>query len=304
MRASFLLSGVATGLRRNLTMTIAVVLSTMISLAFLGSAFLVSKEINLFKAKFENKISVNIYLCQKPISTPKPPCTHGYTEAEKSALLTKLNADPRISSISFITTQDALEYARKQIGAKIVDEAGTDVFPASYLVKLKDIKTDFDGVEADYSKVTGVEGVQNQDDALKSLLNIFDAAKWGARFVAAIVMIAAVLQMANTIQVAAQQRRNETGIMRLVGASRWMTQLPFVIEAVVAAAVGGIMAIILDWVVVELVQHKVFAVQVRNQILPSLDINDVLVAGGTGLIAGILLAAVTAWITLRLYVRM
>jgi len=83
-----------------------------------------------------------------------------------------------------------------------------------------------------------------------------------------------------------------------------MTQLPFVIEAVVAAAVGGIMAIILDWVVVELVQHKVFAVQVRNQILPSLDINDVLVAGGTGLIAGILLAAVTAWITLRLYVRM
>jgi cell division transport system permease protein len=305
MRASFLMSGVVTGLRRNVSMTIALVLSTAISLAFLGGAFLINKEISRFKAKYENKISVNVYLCQTDkTQDPNTTCAHKYNAAEKQAIQTKLNTDSRITSLSFLTEDQATELARKQIGTKIVDEAGPGVFPASFLIKLKDIKKDFAGVETDYAKQAGVASVQNQDDSLKTMLNLFDAAQLGAFVVSIIVMFAAVLQMANTIQVAAQQRRNETGIMRLVGASRWMTQLPFILEAVLAAVVGAVLAIIMDWVAVEVVLHGVFAEQVRNQILPSLDFNDVLVAGGTGLIAGIVLAAATAWVTLRMYVRL
>ena len=54
------------------------------------------------------------------------------------------------------------------------------------------------------------------------------------------MLICAILLIAITIQVAAQQRRTETSIMRLVGASRWMTQLPFMLEAMIAAAIGGV----------------------------------------------------------------
>jgi cell division transport system permease protein len=110
--------------------------------------------------------------------------------------------------------------------------------------------------------------------------------------------------MANTIQVAAQQRRNETGIMRLVGASRWMTQLPFMIEAVVAAVVGGLLAILLDWIGKVAILDGILGEQVRARILQPLDGNDILVAGGVGLVAGIVLSAATAWVTLRLYVRL
>jgi cell division transport system permease protein len=145
--------------------------------------------------------------------------------------------------------------------------------------------------------------VQNQDDSLKTMLNLFDSARIGALVVAFIVMICAVIQMANTIQVAAQQRKNETGIMRLVGASRWMTQLPFIIEAILAALAGGVIAIVLDWAGKKFILDGVFGEQVSRGVLPPLDFNDVLVAGGTGLLAGIVLAAATAWVTLRLYVK-
>jgi cell division transport system permease protein len=104
--------------------------------------------------------------------------------------------------------------------------------------------------------------------------------------------------------VAAQQRRNETGIMRLVGASRWMTQLPFVIEAMVAAVVGAVLAMVGNWIAKLVFLDGLLGDQVRSRILQPIVGNDILLAGGVGLIAGVILAAGTAWATLRLYVRL
>jgi cell division transport system permease protein len=242
------MSGVATGIRRNVSMTFALVLSTAISLAFLGGAFLIGKEINKFKSLYEDKINVSVYLCTD-ISKDNvgSPCKHKVTDAERNALQVQLRADPAIKSATYITEAQATARARQLLGAKTVDEAGPGAFPASFSLKLVDLKKDYVPVAHKYAKAAGVDAVQNQDDSLKTMLNLFDSAKWGARIVALIVGVCAIIQMANTIQVAAQQRRNETGIMRLVGASRWMTQLPFIIEAIIAALAGGLIAIVMDW---------------------------------------------------------
>ncbi|MDQ6937369.1 MAG: FtsX-like permease family protein, partial [Actinomycetota bacterium] len=141
-------------------------------------------------------------------------------------------------------------------------------------------------------------------DSLKTLLTIFEKARIGAAVAAIAIMICAMLLMANAIQVAANQRRNETGIMRLVGASRWMTQLPFMIEAVLAAALGGILAIVLDYFGKVVILDNIFKQQVENRVLPSLDTNQVIEAAGIGALAGIVLAALTAYATLRLLVRL
>ena len=122
--------------------------------------------------------------------------------------------------------------------------------------------------------------------------------------IALVVLVASILLIANTIQVAATQRKNETSIMRLVGASRWMTQLPFIIEAVIAAAIGGLIAFGLIWLGEHYVLDNVFAGPTQNGVIPNLAINDVLIAGGIGLIVGIVLSAITAFATLRLYVRL
>ncbi|CAN5521428.1 permease-like cell division protein FtsX [soil metagenome] len=305
MRASFLMSGVATGLRRNVSMTVALVLSTGISLAFLGGAFLIGKEINKFKTLYEDKINVSVFLCTDfAVGQPGSKCKGKVTQAQVDSIRSELTADPLVKSYQFISEAQATARGKQLLGDKLVDEAGSNIFPPSFTLKLKDLKTGYLPTAAKYSSTTGVDGVQNQDASLKTMLNLFDSAKWGARVVAFIVGICAIIQMANTIQVAAAQRRNETGIMRLVGASRLMTQLPFIIEAIIAALAGGLIAIGLDWAGKKFILDGVFGEQVSAGVLPKLDFNDVLVAGGVGLVSGIVLSALTAWATLRLAVRL
>ena len=305
MRTSYLMSGVATGLRRNASMTVALVLSTAIALFFLGGALLINKEIAKTQTAYKDKINVSIYLCTATSNqTPGSNCKHAVTDAERQALQSRLQSDPQISSVEYINQDEATTIAKQRLGEKVVDEAGPGAIPSSFTIKLKDLKTDYLPVAARYAKAAGVEQVQNQDVSLKTMLRLFDTGRVGSFVMAFIVGICALLQMANTIQVAAQQRRNETGIMRLVGASRWMTQLPFVIEAMVAAVVGAVLAMVGNWVAKLVFLDALLGDQVKSRILQPIVGNDILLAGGVGLIAGVVLAAATAWATLRIYVRL
>ncbi|HEU5270305.1 MAG TPA: permease-like cell division protein FtsX [Jatrophihabitans sp.] len=305
MRASYLMSGVATGLRRNASMTVALVLSTAIALFFLGGALLINQEISKTQTAYKDKINVSIYLCTATSNqTPGSNCKHAVTDNERQALQSRLQSDPQIASVEYINADEATSIAKQRLGAKVVDEAGPGAIPSSFTIKLKDLKNDYAPVAARYAKAAGVEQVQNQDVSLKTMLRLFDTGRVGSFVMAFIVGICALLQMANTIQVAAQQRRNETGIMRLVGASRWMTQLPFVIEAMVAAAVGAGLAMIGNWIAKLVFLDGLLGDQVKSRILQPIVGNDILLAGGVGLIAGVLAAAITAWATLRLYVRL
>jgi cell division transport system permease protein len=305
MRASYLMSGVATGLRRNASMSIALVLSTAIALFFLGGALLINKEISKTQLAYKDKINVSIYLCTETSNqSPGSTCKHKVTDAERTALLNKLTADPQITDVQYLNEAQATEIAKQRLGDKVVEEAGPGAIPASFTIKLRDLKTDYQPVAARYSPMAGVEQVQNQDVSLRTMLRLFDTGRVGSFVMFFVVLICALLQMANTIQTAAQQRRNETGIMRLVGASRWMTQVPFVIEAMLAAVVGAVLAMLGNWVAKMVFLDGLLGDQVKARILQPISGNDIILAGGVGLIAGVLLAALTAWLTLRLYVRL
>ena len=306
MRPSFLMSGVATGMRRNLSMTVALILNTAIALSFAGGALLVSKEISLFRTNYEDKLNVSVYLCNSPPYDTRvtTSCTHKATSAEVTALRQQFAKDQQITSVSYLDQAASFANGKKVLPKDLADSLTLGVLPAQFVLKLKNIKTDYAAVAKRYAGAPGVDQVQNQSDSLKTLLTIFDKARLIAGFAAIAIMICALLLMANAIQVAATQRRNETGIMRLVGASRWMTQLPFIIEAIIASVVGGILAIALDYLGKSLILDGIFKQQVQNGVLPQLNANDILVAGGTGAIGGIILAAITAYLTLRLIVRL
>jgi cell division transport system permease protein len=301
MRASFVMSGVATGLRRNLLMSIALVLTTAISLFFLGGSVLTGKEIDKFRSKYEGQLKVSIYLCGDTKSTA---CSHSVTDAERATLASKLGSDAQLVSVDFISKEQAYAANKDLLGPEASKFLTVDDFPDSFAVKLKDLRADYESVATRYETQPGVEQVQNENESLKTILSIFDSARVGALAFAVLILLCAVILMAITIQVAAQQRRAETSIMRLVGASRLMTQLPFVIEAVIAAAVGGLLAIPAlafgKWYVL----NRIFHSSVHNQVLPDLSLNDILIAGGTSLIIGIVLSMITAWVTLRAYVRL
>jgi cell division transport system permease protein len=302
MRANFVMSSVGTGMRRNLAMTVALVLCSSIALGFVGAALLASTEISKFKSKYENQINVSIYLC--PSKSPQPPCTGKTTDAQIAAIKAKLDADPTVKSETFLNEDQAFQLAKDQQSPSVAKFLVPGTFPASFTVHLRDVQRDYPRLVGEYAKLPGVGQVANAIDTINTLLNIIDGMRLLAVGVAVTVLIASLILVAITIQVAAAQRRNETSIMRLVGASRWMTELPFMLEAIIATAIGGLIAILITWVGQHYVLHSIFRGPTSRGVIPNLHTNDVLVAGGIGLIVGVVLAALTAFATLRLRVKL
>ena len=303
MRANFLLSGIGAGIRRNLTMTIALVLSTAIALGFVGAALLANTEITRFKQKYEDKLNVSVYLCPQTGSADAT-CQHKTTAGETAAIKNLLDHDPAVRSARYVSETEAYQRGKQQQGAQIARYLKPGDLPASFVVKLTDVRRDYAKFSAKLSRVAGVGQVSNQIDTINTLLSILDSARWFSIVIALVVLVASVLLIANTIQVAAAQRKNETSIMRLVGASRWMTELPFMLEVVIAAAAGGVIAIALIAVGKFYVLDNVFAGPTKSGVIPNLTTNDVLVAGGSGLLLGLILSAATAFTTLRMRVRL
>lgn len=300
MRANFVMSGIAAGIRRNLGMTIALVLSTSIALGFVGASILANKEITKFKDRYQNKINVSVYLCATQY---QPPCVATTTPAQTAALAHQLATDPQVRSFSYISEAKSYELGKAQdpATAKYLQPG---VLPASFTVNLKDLQRDYDSFAAKYQHQPGVGLVNNQVATINTLLNLIDSVRIFSIVLALVVLVASILLIANTIQVAAAQRKNETSIMRLVGASRWMTELPFMLEAMIATLIGGLISIGFIWIGKHYVLDSVFSGQTKRGVIPNLGINDVLVAGGVGLVVGVVLSALTAFATLRLRVRL
>ena len=292
MRPSFLISGVASGLRRNLSMTLALLLVTMVSLTFVGAALLSRLWISEFRETYENRLNVSVYL------------RDDITEDQLTALRAQLDDDPMVSSVRYISADEAYERGKQVLDPATAEFLTPGVLPASFTIDLVDQLRDYDAVAEKYAAAVGVDQVQNQDDALKTLLLLFQRIQSAALVAAVIVAVAALLLMFNTVRIAAAQRRTETGIMRLVGATRWMVELPFIIEAMIATLVGGILALAALAVGKVALFDRVLNDQVGSGVLPKLDANDILINGGLVGLAGIAVVAITAWATLRLAVRM
>jgi cell division transport system permease protein len=118
--------------------------------------------------------------------------------------------------------------------------------------------------------------------------------------IAIILIIAAILLVANTIRLSAFNRRRETSIMRLVGASNFYVQLPFLVEGMIAGIIGWLLAAALLIAVKSLGLNALqgyfsFDVQLR-----STDLIEVIILT---LILGILLTGATSFLTLRRYLR-
>jgi cell division transport system permease protein len=303
MRANFVMQSVGSGIRRNLLMFTALVLTTAIALGFVGASLLANTEIGKFRSAYENKINVSIYLC--PTHPESQPSCGGKrtSDAQTAALRSTLDADPNVKSYKYFTEDEAYDLGKKQDPA-LAKYLLPGVLPASFSVSLRDLQHDYDGFQAKYSALPGVGQVTNQIDTVRTLLNIIDKVRIFSIILAIVVLVASTMLISITIQVAADQRKNETGIMRLVGASRWMTELPFMLEAMIAAAVGGILATVGLWVGKHYVLAVIFSGPTKRGVIPNLGINDVLLAGGVGLLTGIALSALTAFATLRLRVKL
>ncbi|MFD9460744.1 permease-like cell division protein FtsX [Streptomyces sp. NPDC060027] len=241
MRAQFVLSEIGVGLRRNLTMTFAVVVSVALSLALFGGSLLMSDQVNTMKGYWYDKVNVSIFLCNKSDAESDPNCAKGaVTSDQKKQILADLDKmSTVVQKIAYESSDQAYKHYKEQFGdSPLASSLTPDQMQESYRIKLKDpekyqvIATAFDGR-------AGVQSVQDQKGILDNLFGLLNGMNWAARAVMAMMLVVALMLIVNTVRVSAFSRRRETGIMRLVGASGFYIQAPFIAEAAVAGLIGG-----------------------------------------------------------------
>ncbi|MFE9606967.1 permease-like cell division protein FtsX [Streptomyces sp. NPDC006012] len=243
MRAQFVLSEISVGLRRNLTMTFAVIVSVALSLALFGGSLLMSDQVTTMKGFWYDKINVSIFLCNKSEAESDPTCAKGaVTDDQKKQIVADLKKMSVVETVSHESQDEAYKHYKQQFGdSPLASSLTPDQMQESYRIKLKDPEK-YKVIDSAFSGRDGVQSVQDQKGILDNLFGLLNLLNRAALGVMALMLIIALMLIVNTVRVSAFSRRRETGIMRLVGASGFYIQAPFIMEAAVAGLIGGFLA--------------------------------------------------------------
>ncbi|GAA1690889.1 permease-like cell division protein FtsX [Microbacterium sediminicola] len=231
------------GLRRNASMVISVVLVTFVSLTFVGAAMLMQLQITTMQDFWADRAQVQIFMCSSVSQVAT--CADGVaTQEQIDAVQATLDSDalaPLISEVRFDTAEEAYQDALDLLGDEYEGLLTADQISATFWVNLVD-QSQSDVITEAFSGADGVEEVQDQLQYLDPLFSALTVATYVAVGIAALMLVAAVLLISTTIRLSAYARRRELGIMRLVGASNRFIQTPFILEGVFAALIGSVLA--------------------------------------------------------------
>lgn len=300
MRTNFVLQEIWIGLRKNLTMTIALIVTVAIAMALFGTSLLIKSQVDSSKSFWFDKIEVSIFLCGKASTTAS--CQKSDATADqKNKLQSDLKGLPEVAVVHYESKDEAYRRAQQSF-------SGTPAFanniqpgdiPDSFRVKLKN-PNDYDKVASQVEGRPGVDQVFNEREVLDRFFQILNGLKYAAVVIAAIQLVAAILLIANTMRLSAYNRRRETGIMRLVGASNIYIQLPFVLEGVIAGLIGGLFASVL------LIAAKMMLfdqLQTYMKFAAGLGWGSVAYAVGASVSIGVLMCGAASFLTLRRYMK-
>ncbi|MEU2792702.1 MULTISPECIES: permease-like cell division protein FtsX [unclassified Streptomyces] len=302
MRAQFVLSEIGVGLRRNLTMTFAVIVSVALSLGLFGASLLMRDQVSTMKGYWYDKVNVSIFFCNKNDAETGSHCAKGAaTQQQKNDIKAELDRLPIVQNVQYESSDQAYKHYKEQFGDTPVAGLVTpDQLPESFRVKLKD-PTKYEVIKSAFSERPGVQEVQDQRDTIEPLFNLLNGMNIAALVVMALMLVVALMLIVNTVRVSAFSRRRETGIMRLVGASSFYIQMPFILEAAIAGLLGAVFACVLivggkyvlinNWLATKILVIKFIGWDSVVAVLPLV------------LLIGLLMPALAAFFALRKYLK-
>ncbi len=300
MQARFLFSEVGSGLRRNVSMAISVVLVTMVSMFLLGLGLLAQRQADTMKGYWYDRIQVSIYLCTD--DSRQPNCENtAVTDAQKAAIQSQLKALPEVKQVFFESEQEAFDRFKQQFrNSPIAGNVQVGDIPQSLRVQLND-PTKYQVVTEQFEGAPGVATVQDQEKVLSKFFTIIRWITIFAVALAALMAACAALLMATTIRQAAFIRRREIGIMRLVGASNWTIRMPFLTEMVIVSGVGVLLAVGLLVALTNYVfEEGVIQIALSQAFI---GVSDVWILAPWMLLGVTAIAVLTSVVTLRRYLR-
>jgi cell division transport system permease protein len=299
MRTNFVVREVLIGLRRNITMTIAMIMTTAVSLGLLGTGLLAVHTIDATEQIYGDRLQLIVSLTLD-VSSQDPDCSQNVC----TDLRQLLKSSPLVESVGFETQQQAYQRFEQLFqGQAIAGLARPEGLPASLQVKLFD-PNQAPAIEQLLAGKVGVAQITDQRNVVSRLFSFLRTIRDVVFALALIEVVAAALLISNMVQLSAYNRRTEVGVMRLVGATRWYTQLPFLLEAATTGIVGTAIA------VGALMLGKAFFLDsavtdgLGAGVIPIVQYSDILAVSPWLFLLGTGIAAVTGYVTLRLYVRL
>lgn len=243
MQLRYVFSELGQGLRRNLTMHLAVILTLFVSLTLVGSGVMLRQQSVKATEQWGSELQITAFLCKE--RDDNPACTGEVTDAQKDAIEKVVADNPEVADFRFETKAEAFEKVKELLGPEKFEGANpaatVDDMPESVWITLEDPE-EYAGITSAVIGLDGVSSIRDQRDVVGPILESMKYLQWGSLGTAIVLVVAALLLVGNTIRLAAFARRREISIMRLVGASTLYIALPFLMEAIVTAAIGLVLA--------------------------------------------------------------
>ncbi|MQA79158.1 MAG: FtsX-like permease family protein [Streptosporangiales bacterium] len=301
MRLRFILSEMWIGLRRNVTMTLGVMVTTAVALTLLGVGLFIWAQVNTMKDYWYDKVEVTVYLCGKESQVPACQASGPITGQQREQLRSLLDNMPEVADVYYEDEATAHKRFSQQFKDTpvLVENTRVGDIPASYRIKLKDPEK-YPIVSSAVQGRPGVSSVYDFNNVLGKFFDILNTLRNGALMLAAFGLLAALLLIGNTIRLAAFSRRRETGIMRLVGASNFSIQMPFLLEGAVTGFLGGVVASGAVYGLKALVDWKIKPGFLRFAFLGWDSVHLIVLLL---LVVGVLLSMLSSFLTIRRYLR-
>jgi cell division transport system permease protein len=304
MRAQFVFHEVWIGLRRNLTMTVALIVVVAISLSLLGTGLLFVKQVDNTRTYWQSRVQLSVYLCTNSslggTCAKNGPVTPGELANIRNELEQTHDIVP--GGIVYVSQKQAIAQFDREFAdnTPIVKYTSPDQIPSSFEIRLINTQADAASVTAVIDGAPGVSEVVNDASILDQFYRLLDEARNAVVVIAIFLLVAAILLVANTIRLSAFNRRRETSIMRLVGASNFYVQLPFLVEGMIAGLIGWLIATGLLIGVKSLLLSSLQSVFPYGVSLSTADLVEVIIVA---MITGLLICGSTSFLTLRRYLR-
>ncbi len=239
----YVLSNLGQGLRRNLAMHVAVILTLFVSLTLVGLGVLLNQQAEKAAQHWGSQLQITVWLCKDQDNNAS--CSGEVTDAQKAAILDVVAENPEVAGYHTESKEEAFAKVKELLGPERFEgpnpAATAEAMPQSVWIELNDPEQ-YDGITSAVVGLDGVSGIRDMRKVLQPIYGSINALKWGALGTAAFLVRAALLLVSNTIRLAALARRREISIMRLVGASTLYIALPFLLEALVTAFIGVALA--------------------------------------------------------------
>lgn len=303
MRLGLVLGEMWAGLRSNVAMAFSIVLVTFISMTFVGVAALLQLQISEMKSYWFDRAQVVVYLCTDYSSDVF--CPAGVvTQDQKDNINLALSSQalsPYVADYFFESHEDAFKkFSEEFSDSPALSFITPEQLNEAYWVNLVDPERS-DLIVESFSGTPGVEEVRDQRGYLDQIFAFLNLGSLAAAAIAAVMLLSATLLIATTIRLSAFSRRREIGIMRLVGASSFSIQIPFVLEGVLAATVGSALAVVGNLYIVDSLVAQYIAPQLP--FTSFVGVEQALSIAPYILISGVILASLASAVSIRRYLK-